>query len=250
MTRIAAARAPLPDTVDANPRAIVGGNRPPIDQLARSDFDEAIDSHDGLRARIAQLVDSSTRAVATTDEEAGRCAELIRQMGAAEKVVDDERVKVKAPYLAAGRSVDEAAKSLVGPLTQAKDGVRHTANGYLREKQRREDAERQRIAAEAAQRQRAEAERAAAENRAPEPVAAPPPPPAEPARVRSDFGAVASARKVKVATIDDWPKAFKAVKTVPAVQEAVQKAINGLVRAGQVNIPGVTITDDVAMSVR
>ena len=72
----------------------------------------------------------------------------------------------------------------------------------------------------------------------------------EPVQVRSDFGAVASARKVKVAVIDDWAKAFKAVRTVPAVQEAIQKAVNGLVRAGQTNIPGVSIKDEIGLSVR
>ena len=260
MTRIAAAR-PLDPEPAENPRVVVGSNRPPIDQLARADFDEAIDSHAGLRKRITDLVDSSTRATATNDETAGRCAELIRQMSAVEKVVTDERVKVKAPYLAAGRQIDDAAKSLLAKLTEAKDSVRDIANAYLREQQRKADEERRRQEAEALRqrqeaeaRRRAEEERAAAENRAPEPVEepviAPPPPPAEPVRVRSDFGAVASARKVKVATITDWPKAFKAVKTVPAVQEAVQKAINALVRAGQTGIAGVEITEDVGLSVR
>lgn len=261
MTRIAAAR-PLDPEPAENPRAIVGSNRPPIDQLARGDFNEAIDSHAGLRKRITDLIDSSTRAAATDDESAGRCAELIRQMGAVEKVVTDERVKVKAPYLAAGRQIDDAAKGLLDKLLLAKDSVRDKANAYLREQQRKADearrvqeaeALRQRQEAEARRREEEEA-RAAAENRPPEPVEEPviaaPPPPPEPVRVRSDFGAVASARKVKVATITDWPKAFKAVKTVPAVQEAVQKAINALVRAGQTNIAGVEISEDVGLSVR
>jgi hypothetical protein len=260
VTRIAAARLPDPEPSDA-PRAVIGHNRPPPDEAARIDFNEAIDAHDGVRARIAMLVDSSTRAVATNDEEAGRCAELIRQMGAVERVVEDERKSTKEPYLAAGRAIDEAARTLVSPITDAKAKVRSTAESYMREKQRQLDearreaeAEAQRQREAAAQRAREEAEKAAAENREPElqpePIYAAPPPKAEPVQVRSDFGAVASARKVKVAVIVDQLKAYKAVKTVPAVQEAIQKAVNGLVRAGQTSIPGVEIRDEIGLSVR
>ncbi|WP_374139446.1 hypothetical protein [Sphingomonas sp.] len=287
MTRIAAARPIEADT--PNPRAVVGGNRPPIHELAGMDFNEAIDAHEGLRARITALVDSSSRAVATDDETAARCAELIRQMGAAEKVVDEERQAVKRPYLEAGRIIDDQAKSLVAALSNAKAKVRGITEDYMRAEQRRLDeerrereaeaerqrAERQRIIDEANQKAREEAEaerqrlqaiedqRAAAEAREavavevkPESVFVPEPEPvyaepvAEPARVRSDLGAVASARKVKVATITDYTKAFKAVKNVSKVQEAVQTAINALVRAGQTEIPGVTITDDIGLSVR
>lgn len=260
MTRIAAARAPDPAPAD-NPRVYVGANRPPVDEMARIDFNEAVDKHDGIRARIAMLVDSSTRAVANDQETAGRCAELIRQMGAVERVVEDERKAVKDPYLAAGRAIDEAARTLIAPLAEAKSKVRKIAEDFMREEQRKADEARRAAEAEAA-RQRAEAERraqeererAAAENREPEPVAEPvyaaPAPKADPVQVRSDFGAVMSGRKVKVAVIVDPLKAYKAVKSVPAVQEAIQKAVNGLVRAGQTNIPGVEIREDVGLSVR
>jgi hypothetical protein len=93
-------------------------------------------------------------------------------------------------------------------------------------------------------------ERAAAEHREPEPVAPPPPPKAENVQVRSDFGAVASSTKRKVGVITDWNKAFRRVSKVPAVQEAVQKAVNALVRANETNIPGVEITEEVGLSVR
>lgn len=248
-----------------NPRAVLGGNRPPPDEQARADFNEAIRSHKiNIRGRIADLLGSAGRAVANDDESAGRCAELIRQMSAIEKAVDDERVDVKAPYLAAGRAIDESAKSLVAELGTAKAKVRNMAEAYLRQKAA---AEKARLAQEEAERQAArdraaelaeqEVQRAADEGRLPDSdvIAAldavgAKPVEAEPVQVRSDMGAVASARKIKVATITDWAKAFKAVKTVPAVQEAIQKAINGLVRAGQTEIPGVTISDDVGLSVR
>lgn len=261
MTRIAAAR-PIAADPSEPPRVGVGHNRPPVDEMARIDFNEAIVGHDGLLQRIAALIDSAGRAQATTDEEAARCAELIRQMAAAEKVVDAERTATKAPYLAAGRAIDDAAKTLVHDLGHAKGNVRALAEDYLREKQRKADEvarlvriEAERQAAEARQRAAEEAARAAAENREPEPLPEPEPvfvsqPEPERATVRSDFGAVASARKVKVAVITDWNKAYKRVQKIPAVREAVQKAINGLMRAGEVNIPGVDIREDVGLSVR
>ena len=262
MTTIAAPR-PVQEE-PGNPRAVMGDNRPPIEEQGVGDFNDAIDQHSGLRKRIADLLDSAGRASATTDEEAGRCAELIRQIGAVERVVEDERKSVKEPYLNAGRKIDDAAKTLVARLLNAKADVRGKAETFLREKAAKEAAERRRIEDEQRrerealeERAREEREKAAAENRAPDPeimeapvTVAAAPVKVEPTQVRSDFGAVASARKVKVAVINDWLKAFKAVKSVPAVQEAIQKAVNGLVRAGQTNIPGVEVKDDIGLSVR
>jgi hypothetical protein len=267
MTQIPA-RKPVFDDVkpfsDSNPRVVIGGNRPPIEDQGVTDFNDAIDGHAGLRKRIYDLNDSATRAAATDDDSAGRCAELIRQMAAVEKVVDGERVTVKQPYLDAGRNIDAAAKTLVADLSNSKAKVRGIAETYMREKSAREAADARRIADE--QRKEREAAEAAAaaeaalaaqQNRAPDPEimeapimapvrqAAP-----EPTQVRSDFGAVASARKVKVAVVMDWARAFKAVRTVPAVQEAIQKAVNALVRAGQTDIAGVEIKEEIGLSVR
>lgn len=260
---------PAPPVAAAEPAtaalAGVGHNRPPPDEQARIDFNEAIRSHKvDLRGRIAELLGSASRATANDDESTGLCAELIRQMSAVEKAVDDARVAVKAPYLAGSRAIDDAAKTIVADLGSAKGKVRTMAEDFMRKKAAQERA---RLAQEEAERQAArdraaelaeqEVNRAADEGRLPdtEVIAAldavgSKPVEAEPTQIRSDYGAVASARKIKVATVTDWTKAFKAVRTVPAVQEAIQKAINGLVRAGQTAIPGVEITDDIGLSVR
>jgi hypothetical protein len=252
LTRIAAARPAPQDDLLESPRVGVGigHNAPPPEEMARIDFNDAIDKHEGLRSRIATLVDSSTRAQATNDDEAGRCAELIRQMSAAEKVVDTERTSVKGPYLNAGRAIDDAAKTLVADLVNAKARVRRIAEDFMREQQRKADEAARAARLEAERLASIERERAAAEHREPEPVAPPPPPKAENVQVRSDFGAVASSTKRKVGVITDWNKAFRRVSKVPAVQEAVQKAVNALVRANETNIPGVEITEEVGLSVR
>ncbi|MES2289322.1 MAG: hypothetical protein V4530_06240 [Pseudomonadota bacterium] len=256
---------PRPASEEPNPRIGIGANRPPIEEQGVADFNDAIDGHAGLRKRIADLLDSAGRAAATDNETAGRCAELIRQMTAVEKVVDGEREGVKRPYLEAGRNIDGAAKALVAQLGQEKSRVRGIAEGYMREQQRIADEQRrEREAQERREREEAdrlaqeERDRAAAENRepdrqiveapafiAPTREAAP-----EPVQVRSDFGAVASARKVKVAKIVDPVKAFRALKHIPAVMEALQKAAQAQVRAGNLNINGVEIVEEVGLSVR
>lgn len=262
MTLIAPPRS-APQQAD-NPRAIIGDNRPPIEEQGVADFNEAVDGHKALRSRIIDLLGSAERAKAEDEDDVGRCAELIRQIREVEKIVDAERTAVKAPYLNAGRKIDDAAKALVFDLGQAAARVRRMSEDFMRRREAELAAERRRLEEEQ-RRQREAAERAAAEElqraeaegRAPVPeiVEAPIAVAARPVdtvqnQIRSDFGAVASARRVKVAVITDWQKAFKAVKSVPKVQEAVQTAINALVRAGQTNIPGVEIKDDIGLSVR
>jgi len=86
MTTIAAPRR----TDTENPRAVIGGNRPPMDVEAKHAFDEALEAaKPGLRDRIDQLLAAADRATATDEESAGRCGELVKQIRAASKVVDD-----------------------------------------------------------------------------------------------------------------------------------------------------------------
>lgn len=314
MTRIAAARAPEPET-SPNPRIFHGANRPPIEEMGRIDFKEAVDAlqtDNGtpLRKKIAEWIDSSTRAVAVDDETAGRCAQLAASMAKAEGRIEAKRVEVKAPYLEAGRAIDAAAKAEVADLVEARTKVRKIHDDYVREKQRKIDEERRRAEyaqsimrhirecgmgmiggkthpfpilireleekvvidhtlgefekpardllestlqhlRDAFERHKAEPEAPAVLPPAPEPTYIPPAPKVENVQIRSDFGASSSTRRIKVAVITDWKKAFNKVKDVPAVQEAVQKAINAVVRANPAAaIPGVEIRDDVAVTVR
>lgn len=254
MTTIAAPRR----TETENPRAVIGGNRPPLDVEARHSFDEALDAaKPGLRDRIDQLLAAADRATATDEESAGRCGELVKQIRAAAKVVDDAHTAAKGPYLAAGRAVDAAKNELRGPLDTAKAKVEVKQTQFLREEELKRQAElrRQREEQEAAW--RAEQERLAAERAANAPEApveaAPPPPPApEPERqiIRGDYGAAVSGQKVWLAQVEDYELAFIAVANNSKVREAIDTAIKAMVRGGVHEIPGVRIWSDVKASNR
>lgn len=254
-------RARVDDTAE-NPRAVVGANRPPLDEEARAAFDEALDQKEGFRDRVKQLLGASDRAVATTEEEAGRCGELVKQIRAAAKFIADTHTAVKAPYLLAGRAIDAAKNDLTGPLEVAKAKVEGRQTQFLREEEAKRQAEirRQREAEEARRRAEWEAEQARIAEQAPvdEPApvmeAAPPPPPpvAEPERqiIRGDYGAAVSGTKAWFHQIEDFEIAFMAVSNNEKVREAIDKAISNMVRGGVREIAGVRIWSDIKASNR
>ena len=256
MTTIAAPRR----TDTENPRAVIGGNRPPMDVEAKHAFDEALEAaKPGLRDRIDQLLAAADRATATDEESAGRCGELVKQIRAASKVVDDAHTTTKAPYLAAGRAVDAAKNELRGPLDTAKSKVEAKQTQFLREQEaiRQAELRRQREAEEAAWRaeqERLAAERAASEPEAPVEAAPPPPPPPapEPERqiIRGDYGAAVSGTRDWLSQVEDYELAFMAVANNSKVRDAIDTAIKNMVRGGVHEIPGVRIWSDVKASNR
>ena len=234
--------------------SVRGHNRPPVDIEAVGEFKEAI-AH--LQPRIAELLSAKDRVAVTDRESAGRVGTYVAQLRAAAKAVDEKRMEVKAPYLAAGRALDTEAKAIAGPLEDAGTAANAKLNAFLREERQREEAERRRAedarrAAEAEARAQAEAE---AKERGSdeflsdagyaEPVAPPPPPP-----IRSELGNTVSARTVQRAEITDYTLAFIAVEKNEKVREAIDKAVAALVRSGQREIPGVTIHDETKAVVR
>lgn len=229
----------------------MGDNRPPrpvLHELAKADFAEAIEAQDGVEKRIAELVDSASSATAVDDETAGRCTHLLRQMKAVVQVVEREREAVKAPFLEGGRIIDDAARAMLSRLIDAKISVEEKHRDYVRAKQRAAD-EKRRAAAER-QRQQINESRAA-EGKAEIAAAAMPVASrqAAPVKLRSEFGGTATATRQQIAIITDWSAAFDRVKGNPKVQDAVQKAIDRLVKAGETELPGVELADDVGVRV-
>ena len=152
-------RARAQDT-DENPRAVIGGNRPPIDEQVVIDLTEALAS-EGLTARIEDLIASAGRAPNITSPEiAGRYADLIKQMVAAGKAVEAQREKLNRPLLNAQRALKGRADAIVSPLKDAEADARAKVNRYDAE---RAEIERQarlkREAEERKAREEAEAER-------------------------------------------------------------------------------------------
>lgn len=229
-------------------------NRPPLDEEIKVEFKDQLAQRDGLMERHAQVIAAAERAEAYDDDTFGRCGELVKQIRAVGNVINDTHKAVKEPYLAASRAIDGARNDLVRPLEDAKALVEDKQRAYAREKQQRLDAERRQREAE--ERARIAEERAKAEAEgAIEDAAAPPPAPqplpeTKPEMVRGTFGAAVSTSTVARAVIVDYELAFMAVSSNIKVREAIDKAIAAMVRAGQHEIPGVRVEQDVKVSNR
>lgn len=247
---------PWPAKAPPMAAAPIGHNKPPMDVEARAAFDAALDSREGFRARVASLLGAADRASAIDNDTAGRCGELVKQIRAAVKVVEEAHVTTKAPYLAAGRAVDAAKNDIAGKLDDAKRGVEAKQSTYLREQEaiRQAEVRRQREAEEARRREEAERARAveATEERTAEPVEFDPPPPIEPERtvIRGDYGAAVSGTKVWHSQVTDYEVAFISVANNAKVREAIDTAIKALVRGGVREIEGVRIWSDIKASNR
>ena len=257
MTKIAAARKPEPVAeAPASDRIVTArDNRPDPAEDAIVAFKDAIDQRDGFRDRITELVEASGRAVAHDEDTVARCGDLVKQIGAASRVIEAERKTVKEPFLSAGRAIDQEAKALAGPLDDADRTVREKMRTYAREEQAKREAEERRqreAAAEAERKRQEEIAKAEADNKpVPEAVApAPPPPPPPPAPIRGDYGSTTSVTTKKVGKDIDYDKAYLAVRNNTKVQEAIDKAISAMVRAGVHEIEGVEVTDDIGLAIR
>lgn len=192
-------------------------------------------------ARLEQIEAAADRVAVTDDETLGRAGDMVRIIRATDKLVSDTHVAVKAPYLAAGRVCDAEKNALGGRLATVRAKVEQHMNRYAADKRTRE-IEEQRQAEES----RRKLEELARENDLE--TALPPPPPAAPARaepVRSDAGATVSTSIEYVSTVEDYAKAFRKVKDDAGVREAIDKAIQRIVKStkGQTPIPGVRIDE-------
>jgi hypothetical protein len=226
--------------------------------------------------RAIVLDDKGKPQLVTEDEETlGKAGDLEKILRACDGHISETHKTVKQPYLDGGRAVDAEKNRLTGTITTARSKLRDGMNAFMakREAERRAEeaskAAEQRAAqekADRAAREAREAEEAAqraardatndeereaarlaaadAQAKAEEAIAAAPLAAAAPARaepIRSDAGSTVSGKTVWNSEVEDFAKAFKAVKSNPKVQEAINTAIAGLVRAGTREIPGVRI---------
>lgn len=248
-----------------------GHNREALDLSLALDPDQLLadlkaDTAPLLR-RTDDLVAAFGRFAAVTkdgiadDEAVAKAGDFARQLGAHVTAVDARRTVVKAPVLAAQRTIDGYFKGhLSDPVEQAKTAVVRRIEDYQRRQREaaalraREEADRQR--AEAA-RLAAEAERqrstalmdAAVEAEARAEQAAIAPVVREP--VRSDFGTTVGTRvgpwKVRVTDISKVPPAFLLINEQVLVATA---KTDPRVAAGEQPVPGVEFYRETRAAIR
>lgn len=267
----------VPAWPEAQPAAVhMGHNKPPLEEIIPEEFRaELLREKPDFLNRMNDLVTAADRAHAEDDDSLGRCGDLVNAYRSAIKHIDVTHKAVKQPHLDAGRLVDAEKNALVDRVNDAKRKVETIGNAFIAKREAAQRAERERIATEQraaaeraaqaeasrvrAEREAAEAQRAAttederkaaaeraaqAARDAEEAMAAAALAPAadnKPDPVRSDAGSTVSGKQEWQAEIEDYAKAFKAVKTDPKVKEAMDAAIKRLVRAGQREIAGVRI---------
>lgn len=232
--------APWPKRLAPNPRAVMGGNKPPAEDDVRAQFrEELLTAKPDFDARLDQIEAAADRVAVNDDATLGRAGDMVRIIRATDKLVSDTHTAVKAPYLAAGRVCDAEKNALSGRLATARGKVEQHMNRYAAEKRQRE-IEAQRKAEE----ERRRLEELARENQLEEALS-PPPVAARPEPVRSDSGATVSTTIEYVAVVEDYRKAFSKVKDDAGVREAIDKAIQRIVKQtkGQTQIPGVRIEE-------
>lgn len=264
---------------EANPRAVIGGNEPPLEDRIVIQFDEALAAA-GLTTRIDALVAKGADPKDCPDNEtAGRYGDYIKLTGAAIKAIEEQREVLNRPLLTAQRNLKGRADSFAARLKESTDRVRAKLDTFMaaeRQRAREEEARQERIrqaaieAAEAeAKRQRAEeakrrADEAAAAAPAGElPLTAEPEPEPAPLPVfefatvkveapvaRGDYGARVGSKKVWKFSIPSIRKLPDAVLKHEKVLAAIDQVVGAQVRGGARKITGVTIWDEDVTSIR
>lgn len=150
---------------DPNPRAVIGGNQPPLSEALPAETEE-------LRKRAEELIASATeRATVTTDDEAERATALYAMMREHWQDIDVARALRKAPFLESERFIDRHYGAIALPLvggdpkrkiTGAAGELLARIDAYRQERERQAQLERRRLAEEARKAHEAaeEAERA------------------------------------------------------------------------------------------
>lgn len=260
----------------ASAPAPMGHNKPPLEEIIPAEFrDELLRERPDFLTKLDQAVEAADRVKVVDDESLGRAGDLVNLYRAMIKHIDATHKAVKQPYLEGGRLVDAEKNALHGRVSEVKQRVEDIGNMFVARRDAERKAEQERIAAAeraaaeraaAAERERQEAERRAQEaarsaaseeeRRVAEEQAAEAARKAEEAMadaalapaatektepVRSDAGATVSGKQEWRSEIEDYGKAFRAVKDDLKVREAIDAAIKRLVRAGKREINGVRI---------
>ena len=249
-------------------------NRPP--ENANPLRDRLAETYADALLRCEELLDGEQRVPnpITSEADAKRVSDYIRDIAKHTKVVEAYRVAEKEPFLESSRTVDGWFKEITEPLKKAKAGVESILTAYQRKKAEQERKAREaaeRAAREEAERLRLEAERAAQEaqneaqldqaiadadaaqaaqeaaaaaQRAADAKAA------ELSRTRGSAGAVASLR-----TFWDFRDMDRAALDLEALRQhlpepALESAVRSFIKAGGRELAGVVIFENTKTVVR
>lgn len=272
----------FPGQPDANPRAAMGGNEPPLDERIVGDLEEAIDEEPGLRTRINELLKKGAALpVCKSDGDVGRFGDFAKMVTAATQKIEGHHERIKAPYLAATRAIDGKKRNYVESLADVKKAALTKIDAYRAEMRRLEKIEADRVAAELAARRAIEVERVRVENERieaenakrraaeqdgrpfrsstefaslplepepePEPVYVAPAPVAP---IRGDYGSVVGVKKVWKHEIESVRQLSNDVLNHPKVVEAMDSVIKGLLRGGARTVKGCRVWEEEQASVR
>ena len=238
-----------------NPRAVIGGNRPPP-------YDP--DRHQALADRLKEFSEASADWLKLTEieteEEAAALTDQITGLRALNKEIDAERVAQKKPHDDAGKAVQAAFAPLIETVDRTVKKLLALQAGFLKKKQAEEDArkkaelEKARLEKEAAEKALAEAkakgdiaaEIAAEEAEKAAAAAAKAASRTENAKVGSASGAgrTIALRTVKEAAIVNPRAFFLAVQEDAEIMEALQRVANRMVRASDYEdgaVPGIKV---------
>ena len=236
----------------------IGHNQPDLKTSLEMQYED-------LFQRCQELLDASERAPAeiADDETQGKMGDFVKQVSACVKAAEANRKNEKEPHLQAGRVVDAVFKGITDPLSKVKKEIEKRMGVYARAKAE----EARRAAEEEAKRQREEAARLAAEAEKTEDDTTldaaveaensavafeedAKAKPAEHARVRGDYGSVATLRTDwKFEVTDKDAINLNALRPYIST-DAIEKAIRAFVKQGGRELAGVRIFEEQTTVVR
>lgn len=221
-------------------------NNPPLEERVMLEFEEDLERQ-GIKARVAELLESAARVPAITDDTiAGKVGDLCKLARDVEKRIADAREKHNRPLLNAQRALKGKADNIFGPLGEAINSVRQRLNVYVSDQARKRAEEQRKAEEEARLAREAAAEispELAEQIEAPKVEARP--------IARGDLGASVGTRTVWRHAIEVPIKQLpKAVLESEPVREAIDKVIAAMIRAGNREIKGVKIWSEQEAAVR
>ena len=220
--------------------------------------------HDELMAAYTRFLAATAEGI-HTDAVAAKATDFARQFKTAQTDTDATRSRIKAPVLAAQRTIDGSAKSITDPLAAAGKTIESRITAWLIEKERAaraaaeaeaaaKEAEAQRLMAEAVQTDDAVVTEAAVEayEQAETAIAAAQAKPADLTRMHTPLGGVTSLRVNWGYEVEDITKVPAAYLTIndAVVKAAIRSAPRQSDGKPLIAIPGIRIVAEHKATIR